>query len=304
QLLKWCGPDFDGCILLDECHRAKNLYAATGGAPTKSGTAVVELQQKLPNARVVYCSATGASEPRNLGYMVRLGLWGGAGSPFGNFQQFLEAVESRGVGAMELVAMHLKQTGGMVCRTLSFSGCTFEMVSDILSEDMEEVYNLSAAFWQTLRRELVAMLEEREQAMKGAEARMLMARGGILEEVDLDLSSDDDMGLSDTDEESSFRQKHRMSAPGHVWRYFWGAHQRFFRDLCIASKVPAAIAQARSALEEGKVCMFFFFLCVCGTGTALNVLFSGGGGGGGGPGLGCAGPGGGGGGGSGVGVYC
>ncbi|CAM9912839.1 unnamed protein product, partial [Choristocarpus tenellus] len=139
QLLQWCGGEsFDGCVLLDECHRAKNLYAAGGGASTKAGAAVVELQKQLPNARVVYCSATGASEPRNLGYMVRLGLWGAPSSPFTNFQHFLSAVEGRcvalllmiilqGIGAMELVAMHLKQTGVMVCRTLSFSGCSFEV---------------------------------------------------------------------------------------------------------------------------------------------------------------------------------
>lgn len=45
-------------------------------------------QDKLPEARVVYCSATGASEPRNMGYMVRLGLWG-AGTSFLNFKDFL-----------------------------------------------------------------------------------------------------------------------------------------------------------------------------------------------------------------------
>jgi hypothetical protein len=45
-------------------------------------------QEKLPEARVVYCSATGASEPRNLGYMVRLGLWGD-GTSFQDFPQFL-----------------------------------------------------------------------------------------------------------------------------------------------------------------------------------------------------------------------
>lgn len=28
---------------------------------------------------------------------------------------------------MELVAMHLKQTGSFVCRTLSFTGCSFEV---------------------------------------------------------------------------------------------------------------------------------------------------------------------------------
>ena len=36
----------------------------------------------------MYCSATGASEPRNLGYMTRLGLWG-LGTDFANFQGFL-----------------------------------------------------------------------------------------------------------------------------------------------------------------------------------------------------------------------
>ena len=26
QLLHWCGEDFDGVIVFDECHRAKNLW--------------------------------------------------------------------------------------------------------------------------------------------------------------------------------------------------------------------------------------------------------------------------------------
>jgi hypothetical protein len=49
------------------------------------------LQDKLPEARVVYCSATGASEPRNMGYMVRLGLWGD-GTSFSDFREFLGSV--------------------------------------------------------------------------------------------------------------------------------------------------------------------------------------------------------------------
>lgn len=48
-------------------------------------------QDRLPEARVVYCSATGASEPRNMGYMVRLGLWG-AGTSFSDFREFLGSV--------------------------------------------------------------------------------------------------------------------------------------------------------------------------------------------------------------------
>jgi hypothetical protein len=42
---------------------------------------VIELQQMLPMARVVYCSATGVSEVGNMAYMTRMGLWG-AGTPF------------------------------------------------------------------------------------------------------------------------------------------------------------------------------------------------------------------------------
>ena len=50
------------------------------------GMAVLKLQQTLPGARVVYCSATGASEPRNLAYMTRLGLWGPGVPSFHDFQ--------------------------------------------------------------------------------------------------------------------------------------------------------------------------------------------------------------------------
>ena len=48
--------------------------------------AVLKLQQMLAGARVVYCSATGASEPRNLAYMTRLGLWGPGIPAFADFQ--------------------------------------------------------------------------------------------------------------------------------------------------------------------------------------------------------------------------
>ena len=45
--------------MLDECHKAKNLFPSKSGRPSKTGAAVVELQERLPKARVVYCSATG-----------------------------------------------------------------------------------------------------------------------------------------------------------------------------------------------------------------------------------------------------
>ena len=109
QLITWCGRNFDGAIVFDECHKAKNLYQANG-KPSKTGETVRELQRQLKHARIVYASATGASEPKHMSYMSRLGLWG-AGTGFKNSDQFIEALTKAGVGAMELVAMDMKRRG-------------------------------------------------------------------------------------------------------------------------------------------------------------------------------------------------
>uniref|UniRef100_A0A8D2E244 Protein strawberry notch homolog 2 n=1 Tax=Sciurus vulgaris TaxID=55149 RepID=A0A8D2E244_SCIVU len=143
QILQWCGEAFEGVIVFDECHKAKNASS------TKMGKAVLDLQSKLPLARVVYASATGASEPRNMIYMSRLGIWG-EGTPFRTFEEFLHAIEKRGVGAMEIVAMDMKVSGMYIARQLSFSGVTFRIEEIPLSPAFERVYNraaLLAADW-------------------------------------------------------------------------------------------------------------------------------------------------------------
>lgn len=81
-------------IVFDECHKAKNLCPTGSSKPTKTGQTVLELQNRLPKARVIYASATGASEPKNMAYMTRLGLWG-PGTPFKEFNDFIQAVERR-----------------------------------------------------------------------------------------------------------------------------------------------------------------------------------------------------------------
>ncbi|CAL5030145.1 unnamed protein product [Urochloa decumbens] len=158
QLVQWCGHEFDGLLVFDECHKAKNLIPDAGSQPTRTGKAVLEIQEKLPEARVVYCSATGASEPRNLGYMVRLGLWG-EGTSFHNFPQFLGALEKGGVGALELVAMDMKARGMYVCRTLSYKGADFDTVEAPLEERMMNMYRKAAEFWAELRLELLSASE-------------------------------------------------------------------------------------------------------------------------------------------------
>ena len=68
---------------------------------------MVQLQRLLPNARILYVSATGATDPENLLYMTRLGLWG-AGTAFPTKLQFIDALKSRGVGAYICCRLHIR----------------------------------------------------------------------------------------------------------------------------------------------------------------------------------------------------
>ncbi|KAM9330602.1 protein strawberry notch homolog 2 [Gastrophryne carolinensis] len=140
QIRDWCGVDFDGVIVFDECHKAKNASC------TKMGRAVLELQNYLPLARVVYASATGASEPKNMIYMSRLGIWG-EGTSFSTFDEFLHAIEKRGVGAMEIVAMDMKVSGMYIARQLSFTGVNFRIEEIPLDEPYKQMYNRAAQLW-------------------------------------------------------------------------------------------------------------------------------------------------------------
>lgn len=82
-------------MVFDECHRAKNLRpVGKGKKPTKTGLAVQSLQNELKKARIVYASATGASEIKNMAYMTRLGIWGD-GTAFKTFDAFVDSVERR-----------------------------------------------------------------------------------------------------------------------------------------------------------------------------------------------------------------
>ena len=111
-----------------------------GKGASKTAQAVMSLQEQLPEARVVYCSATGASSVRNMAYMSRLGLWG-TGTQFPSFGDFDKAIERSGYGGMELVALDMKQRGCYLSRTLSYKDATFETVELELGEADRRMYN-------------------------------------------------------------------------------------------------------------------------------------------------------------------
>jgi hypothetical protein len=124
QLLEWLTPDFDGVILFDEAHAmggvagGEGRFGATKGS--QQGIVGVELQNRLPRARVIYASATGASDVNNLAYATRLGLWG-EGTAFPDRTSFI-AHPRGGIAAMELVARELKAMGVYTARAVLCRG--------------------------------------------------------------------------------------------------------------------------------------------------------------------------------------
>ena len=145
--------------MFDEAHRAKNLAPSDrGGKGTKTGEMVLAIQAMLPNARVLYVSATAAAEVKDLGYMSRLGLWG-RGTPFPDFSTFAARIDRAGVGAMELLAMDMKARGMFVSRMLAFTGCSFEVRSCVLDRRNEALYDEAVLFWEELLTSLEKAVE-------------------------------------------------------------------------------------------------------------------------------------------------
>jgi hypothetical protein len=163
QLSAWAGPDFDGVLAFDESHLMGNAVAIKGKRgmqkPSARALAGVELQKAVPEARVVYASATGATDIVNLAYAHRLGLWG-TGTAFAKVENFVNEISSGGIAAMELVARDMKQLGLYGARNLSYDGVEYDRVEHTLDKNQREIYdssprpgracwrNINAALWR------------------------------------------------------------------------------------------------------------------------------------------------------------
>jgi hypothetical protein len=221
-------PSFSGVLAFDEIHLAKNSRAVDGKmgggeGVSQQGQAVEVLQAMCPDVRVVYASATGATEPRNLACMPRLGLWG-ATTPFEHFPDFCAAIgpshAQRGatVGKMEMVAMELKAAGAYCCRMLSWAGSSFKHVHIDPTAAQRATYDGASAMWCDLLTTF-----RRDWAMETEETRRLKAAG----------------------------TKH-TSRVAVSKAQFWSAHQRFFKQMLVAFKVPQTVRIARRALERNR----------------------------------------------------
>jgi hypothetical protein len=164
QIVSWLGADFEGAIVFDEAHAMANAVGGGKGSrgPKKAsqqGMAGLALQNRLPNARILYVSATGATTPENLAYAARLGLWGGPEAPFATRDAFLDAVETGGVAVMELIARELKAMGLYLARSLSFEGVEYEALQHPLTEDDIAIWDAWADAYQLIHRNLRAALD-------------------------------------------------------------------------------------------------------------------------------------------------
>lgn len=170
QIIDWLGQDFDGVIAFDEAHSMGNAIAIKGKRgvkkPSQQAIAGINLQRDLPNARVAYVSATGATEISNLSYADRLGLWG-EGTPFPDVNGFIDNVSRGGIASMELISRDMKALGMYLSRSLSYDGVTYERLEHELTELQEDVYNELAGAWQVVLNNVDEALEITQAGKNG-----------------------------------------------------------------------------------------------------------------------------------------
>ena len=141
QIVAWLagGEDHDqrhsfaGVIVFDEAHAMANAAGSKGSRgevrPSQQGRAGLRLQNALPDARILYVSATGATTVPGLAYARRLGLWASGETPFETRTAFVAAMEAGGVAAMEVVARDLKALGLYQARALSYDGVEVDILA-------------------------------------------------------------------------------------------------------------------------------------------------------------------------------
>jgi hypothetical protein len=219
QIIDWAGDDFEGVIGFDEAHEMGGVAGGEGALGAKAGSQQgicgVLLQNHLPGARVLYASATGASDVNNLAYAVRLGLWGPE-TAFTNREQFIAGIRKGGIAAMELVARDLKALGLYTARALSFAGVEYEILRHELTKEQIAIYDAYADAWSIIHRNMERALE-------------LTAVVDGLENATLNSGA-----------KASARSR------------FESTKQRFFGQLLLSMKLPTVIAAARAHLDAGQ----------------------------------------------------
>eukprot|EP00441_Pelagodinium_beii_P034839 CAMPEP_0197643006 /NCGR_PEP_ID=MMETSP1338-20131121/16487_1 /TAXON_ID=43686 ORGANISM="Pelagodinium beii, Strain RCC1491" /NCGR_SAMPLE_ID=MMETSP1338 /ASSEMBLY_ACC=CAM_ASM_000754 /LENGTH=2734 /DNA_ID=CAMNT_0043216215 /DNA_START=58 /DNA_END=8262 /DNA_ORIENTATION=+ len=184
QVVDWLQGSEDsasGMICFDEAHKAKNLVNKLG-KPTLTGLTVQQFQERCPDAKVLYSTATGASELKNFAYMDRLGLWG-AGTSFESFKQFEEMLSREQLAGFEMLSMEMKALGVYSARMLSWAETDFKTMPLPLGYQQRLMYDSACSFFQDLQESLnvykdnpLCPLEPRRRAFLDMQLRGLQQR--------------------------------------------------------------------------------------------------------------------------------
>ena len=209
---------FDGALIFDEAHAMANAAGSKGSRgevkPSQQGRAGLRLQNALPDARIAYVSATGATTVPGLAYAGRLGLWAAGETPFETRVEFVTAMEAGGVAAMEVVARDLKALGLYQARALSYDGVEVEILEHPLTQEQRRIYDAYAGAFKVIHRNI-------EEALKAT---------GIV------------------DGEDTLNRNAKSAAMSA----FEGAKQRFFGHLLTAMKCPSLIRAIEADLASGR----------------------------------------------------
>lgn len=171
QIVDWCGEHFDGVIAFDESHNMANAAPKKGERGVKKASqqalSGIELQRRLPHARIVYVSATGATEVENLIYAERLGLWGEQ-TPFNDAIAFVNEVSKGGIATMELIARNMKSLGLYLARALSYNDVSYDRLVHTLDEEQSAKYDELARAWQFVLQNIKEAVELTVSSKAGA----------------------------------------------------------------------------------------------------------------------------------------
>ena len=208
---------FQGVIVFDEAHAMANAAGTKtergDSKPSQQGRAGLRLQNALPNARILYVSATGATTVPGLAYATRLGLWGSDTTPFETRVEFVCAMEAGGVAAMEVVARDLKALGLYQARALSYHGVQVDILEHPLSDEQRRIYDSYADAFKIIHANI-------QEALKAT-------------------------GIVDGEETLNTRAKSAALSA------FESAKQRFFGHLLTSMKCPTLIRSIESDIEHG-----------------------------------------------------
>ncbi len=164
QIIDWLDDDFDGVIALDEAHNAANALSMPGNGRPKGASlqalAVLEIQRRLPQARVVYLSATAATQIEGLAYAERLGIWGAKPAAFDTRENFLSTISSAGTGGLEIACRDLKAMGVYLSRALSMRGVEYELVEHKLTDWDRQTYDTLNRLWRHIEAEMETALQQ------------------------------------------------------------------------------------------------------------------------------------------------